>query len=109
MSYKNSERFTMPKPKDVPRETYESLIKWLSTEDREREMAFAIALYESRIALQNHIKDALNCRSKVQKWKLYNHWKQTMSEEEVKSLVGILKNKQARNCILEWNLFDPRH
>lgn len=109
MNSKSCEKFSMPNPKDVPRETFRSLLKWLSTEDFEREMAFAIALYESRLALQNHIRDALGCRTKKQKWELYNHWKQTMSEEEVKSLVGVLKNKSARNTILDWKLYDPRN
>lgn len=109
MNSKSYERFSMPDPKDVPRETFRSLIKWMSTEDIEREMAFAIALYESRIALQNHIRDALGCKTKNQKWSLYNHWKATMPEEEVKCLVSILKDKRVRNNILDWKLTDPRH
>lgn len=109
MSYKNSERFTMPNPKDVPRETYHSLIKWMSTEDREREMAFAIALYEDRKLLQEQLLAAVACRTKKQKLKVYREWLATLSEIRVAELVEIMNNKHVLQTVLGWKLTDPRH
>lgn len=99
----------MPKKIDVPRETYQELIAWLSVEDQEREMAYAIALYEDRKLLQEQLREAVACRTKPQKRKIYRHWLATLSDERVKELVAIMKNKYILHKILDWKLYDPRN
>ena len=88
----------------------EARIKWLSVEEWEHEMAFAIALYESRQRLQGYLREALSCgKSRAKKVKLYARWKQELEPELVTELVGVLRNKQALEIIMGWKLVDPRH
>ena len=93
----------------VSNKTFSKLIEWMDIADREREMSFAIALYESRVHLRERLTEALNCRTKLQKQKLYKQWKDSLPEEEVRELVGIMKNKHALEAIMSMKLIDPRH
>ena len=88
---------------------FADLWRFMSAEDQEREMAWAIERYESQKKLKALLGEAVACRTKAEKRALLVWWQQTLPEAQVDELIRILKNKDALMKILGWKLIDPRH
>ena len=93
----------------VPRVTFQNFLKELCEDDRVREMAFAIAIYEDRVLLQQQLRDALSRRSNASKRKLVEQWRICLGEERTDELLRVLRNREALEIIMSWKLVDPRH
>ena len=90
--------------------TMDARLKWLSTEDKEREAAFEIALYESRVRLQEQLREACGCgRSREKKRQLVSRWRQELPKWESDGLIQMMRDKKALDIVMGWKLIDPRH
>ena len=61
-------------------------------------------LLESRRRFQFEVKSALTCRTKAQKRAVYARWLETYSEQQVRELVAVARDKEAAKKILAWDL-----
>ena len=63
-------------------------------------------LLKSRLKFQFEVKSALSCRTKAQKRAVYARWLETYSEQQVRELVAVARDKEAAKKILAWTLYE---
>ena len=61
-------------------------------------------LYATRLDFKNQMQRAIKCRTKKQKIKLANEWKEKYSELGYKELIACARDKRVCANIANWNL-----
>lgn len=61
-------------------------------------------LKTSRIMLKNEMQRVLDCRTQKDKAKLYADWLRLYNESDVRDLVRLAKNKDARLIVANWKI-----
>jgi hypothetical protein len=61
-------------------------------------------LYATRLDFKAQMQRAIKCRTKKQKIKLANEWKEKYSEIAYKELIACARSEYYRSRIANWNL-----
>mgnify|MGYP003337078518 CR=1 FL=1 len=72
----------------------------------EREERWAKEVLYHRKKLREEVIRGLSCKTKAQKMALYRQWQERYCEDQVKTLVNILKNREIAMKIESWWLND---
>ena len=70
----------------------------------EREERWAREVLYHRKKLREEVIRGLSCKTNAQKIALYKQWQQRYCEDQVKTLVNILKNKEIAMKIESWRV-----
>lgn len=68
------------------------------------EETWKATLKTSRIMLKNEMTRVLECKTRQDKAKLYADWLRLYNESDVRDLVRLAKNKDARFIVANWKI-----